>query len=131
LLKKETLSLPDIVDTLGDRPYAVKASITEYLTELRSRSDKVDEVRDEEEKKAADLLKDAVAGTKFDADAEEPESDDEEGKSEKKSTDAAKADSSSEDAAEKKSEEKNGEEDAASKSTEDETKTKDDKDKKE
>ena len=35
LLEKETLSLPDIVDTLGDRPYPIKESVIEYLQELR------------------------------------------------------------------------------------------------
>ena len=31
LLAKETLTLPDIVDILGPRPYPYKASIMEYL----------------------------------------------------------------------------------------------------
>jgi hypothetical protein len=37
LLEKETLSLPDIVDTLGQRPFPLKASVLEYLEELRER----------------------------------------------------------------------------------------------
>ena len=73
LLQKETLSLPDIVDTLGDRPYAVKESITEYLTELRARNETVDEVRNEEEAKADAKRKAAIDATKFDPDAEVPE----------------------------------------------------------
>lgn len=31
LLEKETLSLPDIVDILGQRPFPVKESVLEYL----------------------------------------------------------------------------------------------------
>lgn len=73
LLQKETLSLPDIVDTLGDRPYAVKESVTEYLTELRARNETVDEVRNEEEAKAEAKRKAAIDATKFDPDAEVPE----------------------------------------------------------
>jgi len=37
LLEEETLSLPDIVDILGDRPFPVKDSVIEYLQELRAR----------------------------------------------------------------------------------------------
>lgn len=94
LLKKETLSLPDIVDTLGERPYAVKESVTEYLTELRARQDTVDEVRSEEEAKADAKRKAAIDATKFDPDAEEP------AESEEKQEDAAaKADDDSDAAA--------------------------------
>ena len=39
LLKKETLSLPDIVDILGQRPYPLKETVAEYLKELRQRKD--------------------------------------------------------------------------------------------
>jgi len=31
LLDKETLSLPDIVDILGPRPYPIKESVIEYM----------------------------------------------------------------------------------------------------
>lgn len=37
LLATETLSLPDIVDILGDRPFPIKESVKEYLEELRAR----------------------------------------------------------------------------------------------
>ena len=37
LLSKETLTLPDLVDTLGMRPFPLKESLIEYLEELRSR----------------------------------------------------------------------------------------------
>ena len=39
LLKKETLSLPEIVDILGPRPYPLKETVLEYLRELRDRKD--------------------------------------------------------------------------------------------
>lgn len=42
LLEKETLALPDIVEILGPRPFPLKASILEYLEELKER-DRVDE----------------------------------------------------------------------------------------
>ena len=37
LLEKETLSLPEIVDILGTRPYPIKDTVIEYLKELRER----------------------------------------------------------------------------------------------
>lgn len=73
LLKKETLSLPDIVDTLGDRPHGVKESIAEYLTELRERESEVDDTRAEEEKLADQKLKEAIDDTKFDPNADLPD----------------------------------------------------------
>ena len=39
LLEKETLSLPDIVDTLGQRPFPLKQNILDYLHELREREE--------------------------------------------------------------------------------------------
>mmetsp|Transcript_29901 Transcript_29901/g.45733 ORF Transcript_29901/g.45733 Transcript_29901/m.45733 type:complete len:106 (+) Transcript_29901:2135-2452(+) len=37
LLEKETISLPDIVDVLGPRPFPQKAQLDDYLLELRER----------------------------------------------------------------------------------------------
>jgi len=37
LLEQETLSLPDIVEIMGERPFAMKESVTEYLKELKAR----------------------------------------------------------------------------------------------
>ena len=71
LLEKETLSLPDIVDILGPRPYPIKESIMEYMTELRERKEQEDEVLAEQEKRAAEEHKAAIDNTKFDPDAEE------------------------------------------------------------
>jgi len=70
LLEKETLSLPDIVDTLGDRPYPIKESVIEYLQELRQREEKSGELS-EQEKLVEEKLKKAVEDTKFDPDAAE------------------------------------------------------------
>lgn len=64
-MEKETLSLPDIVDILGPRPYPFKKSVMEYLEELRERekvmeektnTDKKDETKfeDEESELSAD-----------------------------------------------------------------------------
>ena len=35
LLEKETISLPDIVDVLGPRPFPQKQSLLDYLEELK------------------------------------------------------------------------------------------------
>jgi len=40
LLKKESINLPDIVDTLGDRPFPMKETMRQYLEELRERDQK-------------------------------------------------------------------------------------------
>lgn len=40
LLEKETLSLPDIVDILGQRPFPLKKNVLDYLHELRERDTK-------------------------------------------------------------------------------------------
>lgn len=70
LLEKETLSLPDIVDTLGDRPYPIKESVIEYLQELRARESQSVEMA-EQERQAEEKRKAAVEATKFDPDAED------------------------------------------------------------
>ena len=60
LLEKETLSLPDIVNVLGPRPYPHKQSILDYLEELRDREKKEEmaakarEIEDEENAKSED-----------------------------------------------------------------------------
>ena len=35
LLEKETISLPDIVEVLGPRPFPLKQQLLEYLEELK------------------------------------------------------------------------------------------------
>jgi len=37
LLETETLSLPDIVEIMGERPFPMKESVKEYLSELKAR----------------------------------------------------------------------------------------------
>jgi hypothetical protein len=51
LLLKETMALPDIVEVLGQRPYPLKASLLEYLEELKDRRVEEDIQAKEEEKK--------------------------------------------------------------------------------
>jgi hypothetical protein len=48
LLENETLALPDIVEIMGERPFPMKESVAEYLTELKARQE-VDEQLDAEE----------------------------------------------------------------------------------
>jgi len=43
LLEKETINLPDIVGVLGDRPFGMSETITEYLDELKQRTQKEEE----------------------------------------------------------------------------------------
>ena len=45
------MALPDIVDVLGQRPYPLKASLLEYLEELKDRRVEEDIQAKEEEKK--------------------------------------------------------------------------------
>ena len=78
LLEKETLSLPDIVDILGQRPYPIKESVVEYMQELRARKDQEAEIA-EQEKKADEEHKAAMEATKFDPDADEKAEADDEG----------------------------------------------------
>ena len=40
LLEKESLTLPDLVRILGDKPFPLKESIREYLQELEERKQK-------------------------------------------------------------------------------------------
>jgi len=39
LLENETLSLPDIVEVMGPRPFPLKESVQDYLQELKDRAD--------------------------------------------------------------------------------------------
>lgn len=43
LIKKESITLPDLVRILGDRPYPLKETVREYLEELRDRNTKDEE----------------------------------------------------------------------------------------
>jgi len=52
LIEKESINLVDIVDTLGERPFPMKESLKEYLTELRGRKAKEEEEKDNEKTEA-------------------------------------------------------------------------------
>jgi hypothetical protein len=74
LLKNETLSLPDIVEIMGERPFPMKESVAEYLSELKARQE-VDAYLNEAEKKLAEenekKKKEQSEKLKFDVDAAE------------------------------------------------------------
>ena len=48
------MALPDIVEVLGQRPYPLKASLLEYLEELKDRRVEEDTLAKEAEKKQED-----------------------------------------------------------------------------
>lgn len=43
LIRKESITLPDLVRILGDRPYPLKETVREYLEELKDRNTKEEE----------------------------------------------------------------------------------------
>jgi hypothetical protein len=71
LLEKETLSLPEIVEIMGPRPFPMKESIAEYLQELKDRKVTEDELKEQETEAEAEKKKSALDQIKFDADAAE------------------------------------------------------------
>jgi len=83
LLKKETLALPDIVEILGQRPYPLKASVQQYLEELRERK-----VEDSEAVNAKETETETVA-TESNSEEEDKEKEEEK---ETTSTDESKKD---------------------------------------
>lgn len=48
LLAKESITLPDILRILGDRPYPLKETVREYLEELIERKEK-DDIKTEQD----------------------------------------------------------------------------------
>lgn len=52
LLAKESITLPDILRILGDRPYPLKETVREYLEELIERKEK-DDIKTEQDNQAA------------------------------------------------------------------------------
>lgn len=52
-MSKESITLPDILRVLGDRPYPLKENVREYLQELEERKVKEDEKKETDEKAAA------------------------------------------------------------------------------
>ena len=69
LLEKETLTLPDLLRILGERPYPLKETVKEYLEEMKERIEK-----DREEDAAA-----AAKEAEKTADGEEKEGSEEGG----------------------------------------------------
>ena len=53
LLEKETMNLPMIIDVLGDRPYGMNETMSQYLDELTKRKEKEAEEEAAEEVDAA------------------------------------------------------------------------------
>jgi len=66
LLEKETINLPDIVGVLGDRPFGMSETITEYLDELKQRTQK----EEEDKLKAEEEAEVEAAKSKLDEDLE-------------------------------------------------------------
>lgn len=66
LLEKETINLPDIVSVLGDRPFGMSETITEYLDELKQRTQK----EEEDKLKAEEEAEVEAAKSKLDEDLE-------------------------------------------------------------
>ena len=62
LLEKETISLPDIVEVLGPRPFPSKASLLDYLEELKERinEDEIEAAKKAEEETAEPASEEAV-----------------------------------------------------------------------
>ena len=83
LLEKETLTLPDLLRILGERPYPLKETVREYLEEMKERIEKDreedaasaakagEEVDDSEQKEAG-----AMEGEKDAADVKVEQSED-------------------------------------------------------
>lgn len=67
LLEKETISLPDIVEILGPRPYPLKASLLEYLEELKER------INEDEKEAAAEKVEEEKAESDSDKSEDEAE----------------------------------------------------------
>jgi len=76
LLEKETLSLPEIVEVLGQRPFKMKDSLKDYLQELKDRDDQSEELAEKEREQDEAAKKEMRSRITFDADAVEDENDD-------------------------------------------------------
>ena len=85
LLEKETISLPDIVEILGPRPFPLKTSLLEYLEELKERIN-------EDEKEAADKKAQEEKEAQEDEVSEEADKAEEEDSKDKSSEDKEQKD---------------------------------------
>ena len=71
LLEKETIGLPDIVEILGPRPTPLKASLLDYLEELKERineDEREAELKKEEEENSENADKVSEDGEKAEGD---------------------------------------------------------------
>jgi hypothetical protein len=69
--------LPDIVDVLGPRPFDMKESLKEYLSELRERATMDENLSQEERDAEIAKLKALQDSAKFDPNAKEDDDNDE------------------------------------------------------
>jgi len=74
LLEKETISLPDIVEILGPRPYPCKKSLLDYLEELKERTKEDEEAARKAEETASELQKETDENNKQSDDKNKEES---------------------------------------------------------
>ena len=58
LLDKESINLPEIISVIGDRPFPMKESIKNYLSEMRAREQNEAKKKEEEDAAAADTTPD-------------------------------------------------------------------------
>ena len=73
LLETETLSLPDIVEIMGPRPFPMKETLQDYLQELKDRQHSDEAAAQEDKDREEQERKDKMDATKFDPDAKEEE----------------------------------------------------------
>lgn len=64
--------MPEIVDILGPRPFPLKETLKEYLTELRDRKEDDEKMQADADKLAEENRQKAKDQIKFDPDAPEP-----------------------------------------------------------
>jgi hypothetical protein len=84
LLEKETIGLPDIVEILGPRPTPLKASLLDYLEELKERineDEREAELKKEEEANSENV--DKVSEDEGDEDPKEDKDSEEKDKEQK------------------------------------------------
>merc|ERR1711957_639699 len=84
--EEETLSLPQIVEVLGPRPFAMKDSLKDYLQELKDRTDQTEELLEKEKEQEEAHNKEMRAAIKFDADAVEDDEDEKDSKTDAESS---------------------------------------------
>lgn len=61
LLDKESINLPEIISVIGDRPFPMKESIKNYLSEMKEREEKAEQEKKEQEEAAEKGVEDEEA----------------------------------------------------------------------